>query len=42
MFQELADIRFLLSRPDVDRELVRQYFERHGLLERFHDVERTL
>lgn len=41
-FQELADIRFLLGRPGVDRDLVRQYFERHGLLERFHDVERTL
>lgn len=40
--QELADIRFLLSRPDVDRERVREYFQRHGLLRQFHDVERTL
>jgi hypothetical protein len=41
-FQDLADIRFLLTRPGVDREAVRQYFADHGLLERFHDVERTL
>ena len=41
-FQELADIRFLLNLPDVDRDAVREYFARHGLLERFHDVERTL
>jgi hypothetical protein len=40
--QELADIRFLLGRPDVDRERVREYFQRHGLLKQFHDVERTL
>ena len=31
VFQELADIRFLLRRPDIDREAVRQEFERQGL-----------
>ena len=41
-FQELADIRFLLTRPGVDRDLVRDQFARHGLMERFRDVERTL
>ena len=41
-FQELADIRFLLALPGVDRDLVRRHFERHGLLERFEDVEKTL
>ena len=40
--QELADIRFLLGRPDVDRERVREYFVRHGLLRQFEDVVRTL
>ena len=40
--QELADIRFLLSRPDVDRGRVRRYFEQHGMLERFEDVAKTL
>jgi hypothetical protein len=42
IFQDLADIRFLLTLPGVDRAEVRGYFARHGLLERFHDVERTL
>ncbi|HEV8239218.1 MAG TPA: nucleotidyl transferase AbiEii/AbiGii toxin family protein [Thermoanaerobaculia bacterium] len=40
--QELVDIRFLLARPDVDREQVREYFLRHGLLKQLHDVERDL
>lgn len=40
--QDLADIRFLLTRPGVDRAEVRGYFERHGLLERFHDLEKSL
>jgi hypothetical protein len=34
-FQELADIRFLLRLPGVDREAVRQHFLRHGLLEHY-------
>lgn len=41
-FQDLADIRFLLARGGADRQVVRSYFERHGLLERYLDVERTL
>lgn len=41
-FQDLADIRFLLDRGGADRAVVRGYFERHGLLERYLDVERTL
>jgi hypothetical protein len=40
--QEVADIRFLLGRPDVDRERVREYFVRHGLLKQLDDVERNL
>jgi hypothetical protein len=40
--QDLADVRFLLGRPDVDRERVREYFPRHGLIEQFRRVERTL
>lgn len=30
--QDLADLRFLLRLPDIDREFVRQSFERHGRL----------
>lgn len=40
--QEIADIRFLLRRPDVNRERVREYFRRHGLLRQLEDVERNL
>lgn len=37
-FQELADIRFLLTLPGVDRESVRGYFARHGLEARFDEL----
>ena len=38
--QEMADIQFLLSLPDVDDEDVRSYFERSGLLERYLEIKR--
>jgi hypothetical protein len=41
-FQEMADIRFLLLLPRVDRQAVREQFERHGLLERYDEIVRTL
>lgn len=40
-FQELADIRLLLMAPGVDKEAVRAFFERHGLSERFNELEET-
>jgi hypothetical protein len=40
-FQELADVRFLIGLPKVDRREVRSYFARHGLEERFDELERT-
>lgn len=36
----MADIQVLMSRPEVDRQEVRRYFERHGLLERFDELDR--
>ena len=41
-FQEMADIRFLLRLPQVDRQEIKGYFERHGLRERFDDLEKSL
>ena len=41
-FQELADIRYLLTLPGVDRAAVRAQFERQGLRERFDELEATL
>jgi len=40
--QELADIAFLMARPEVDRDEIRRYFKRHGLVERFDELERSL
>ncbi len=41
-FQDLADIRFLLQLPEVDRAEVRGHFGRHGLEGRFDDLEKNL
>jgi hypothetical protein len=41
VFREMEDIRFLMDTKEVDRERVRGYFEKHGLLNRFHDLEET-
>jgi hypothetical protein len=41
-FRELEDIRFLLTLDGVDRELVRGYFEKHGLGHRHDEILATL
>jgi hypothetical protein len=38
-FQDMADIRFLLSLPGIDRDEVRAQFEKHGLRERYLELE---
>ena len=38
--QEMADIQFLLRVPGVDEDEIRGYFERAGLLERYHEIKR--
>jgi hypothetical protein len=40
--QEMADIRFLLTLPGVDRDAVRERFERAGLADRYREIEATL
>jgi hypothetical protein len=40
--QDLADIHYLLTLPEVDRIEVRGYFERHGMESRFDEIARTL
>lgn len=39
---EGEDVRLLLSLPGVDRNLVREYFARHDLLEMFNAIAKTL
>lgn len=41
IFQEMADVRFLLTLPGVDRREIEGYFERHGLKEHLDELERT-
>ncbi len=37
-FQDMADIRFLLTLPGIDRYEVRDYFDRYGMRERFDEL----
>lgn len=37
-FKELADIKFLLSIPGIDKEAVRHSFEKYGQLERYDEL----
>ena len=41
-WQEMADVRALVERADVDRAAVRESFARCGLLERWNELARTL
>jgi hypothetical protein len=40
--QEMADIQFLLRLPGIDEQEIRSYFERHGLLEKFDEIKKSL
>lgn len=40
-FQDMADVRFLLTLPGVDRLEIRDYFDRQGLGDRFDDLQKT-
>jgi Uncharacterised nucleotidyltransferase len=41
-WQDLVDIGYLVRLPGVDRGEVRGYFEKHGLSERWHELEQAL
>ena len=41
-YQEMADLQFLLSLPDVDRDKIKGYFEHYGLLEKYEEIEKNL
>ncbi|MBP1595732.1 MAG: hypothetical protein H6Q05_1109 [Acidobacteria bacterium] len=41
-FQEMADILFLLRLPEIDGEEIRGYFERQGMIERYHELRKLL
>ncbi len=42
LWQDLADVRHLLTLPGVDRRAIRTSFDKHGLGERFRELEKSL
>jgi nucleotidyltransferase AbiEii toxin of type IV toxin-antitoxin system len=41
-WRDVDDVLFLLRLPNVDREFIREYFVRKGLLETFNEIEKRL
>jgi hypothetical protein len=41
-FQEMSDIRYLLTLPGVDAQKIRDYFVKHGLESRFDEIQKTI
>jgi Nucleotidyl transferase AbiEii toxin, Type IV TA system len=39
-FRDMSDVGFLLRLPGVDRQFIREYFERKGMLEVFDEIEK--
>jgi len=39
--REMADIQFLVGLPGVDKDEIRRYFERQGLLAKYDELKRT-
>jgi hypothetical protein len=39
--QDMADVRFLLHLPGVDRSLIRSYFDRQGMRCKFDDIDKA-
>jgi hypothetical protein len=41
-FQEMSDILFLLRLPGIDEEEVKGYFEKQGLIDKYHEIKKIL
>jgi hypothetical protein len=41
-YRDISDVLFLLRLPGVDREFVREYFVRNGMLDIFNDIEKRI
>jgi hypothetical protein len=39
--QEMADIQFLLQLPGINEAEIRGYFDKSGLLEKYHELKKT-
>ena len=37
-FRELADIQFLMSLPGIDDTMIRSYFKKHDLMDRYYEI----
>jgi len=38
----MADILFLLRLPEIDGDEIRGYFEKQGMIEKYHEIRKLL
>jgi hypothetical protein len=41
-FQEMADILFLMQLPGINKEEIKEYFEKQGLIDKYDEIRRIL
>ncbi len=41
-FQEMADILFIMHLPGIDKNEIREYFEKRGLIDQYHEIQKTI
>ncbi|MBN2319814.1 MAG: nucleotidyl transferase AbiEii/AbiGii toxin family protein [Acidobacteria bacterium] len=41
-FQEMADIQFLMRLPGIDRNEIKGYFEKQGLLDKYNEIKEII
>jgi hypothetical protein len=41
-FQEMSDILFLMNLPGIDKNEIKEYFEKCGLIEKFYEIQKLI
>jgi hypothetical protein len=41
-FQEMADILFILQLPNINKNEIREYFEKRGLIDKFYEIQKII
>ena len=41
-FREMADIQFLMRLPGIDKKEIKDYFEKQGLLDKYHEIQKII
>jgi hypothetical protein len=42
VFQEMADILFIMHLPGIDKIEIKEYFEKRGLIDKFYEIQKAI